>query len=350
MSASPDCFGQQGQQAVDQMDLRVRVRVAGGERARILERAAEVAAAHLRDDALEFRGPFGRVLDGGLQRGFVVLGRIGQLRNQVIHRGRGGGRGRVRGAHPGRRQQARGRGAQDTRQPGKSGGEAEGTGSGDVEVHEPGFTRESANRQAADAAGAEERGNCQEPAVLLTVEHDAQPIPPPSMVRRPLPRGWQSASCSRRLRPTPGARPRCAAAWWKVTDTAGHTLYLAGSVHALRPSDYPFPAPYEQAYAASSSLAFETDLTLGADQWRKAMGLAALYPMKRQNSRTTSIRAPTRTILRVIGNAHGSTEPEKRIEHFRPWAIAFMLESPGGLPGREHPVRRGTLLHPEGQA
>ena len=119
---------------------------------------------------------------------------------------------------------------------------------------------------------------------------------------------------------------------WRVTDQAGHTLYLAGSVHALRPSDYPFPAAYEKAYAASSSVAFETDLALKGNQWDKAMGMAAVYP-KNDHLKDHVDPRTYAYILRVIGNVHGSTEPEKQIEHFRPWAIAFMLESPGGIQG-----------------
>ena len=119
---------------------------------------------------------------------------------------------------------------------------------------------------------------------------------------------------------------------WRVTDNAGHTLYLAGSVHALRPTDYPFPKAYEQAYAASSQLAFETDLTLGKEQWDKAMGMAALYPMNGKLKDHVDPRTYA-YILRVISHTHGSTAPEKRIEHFRPWAIAFLLESPGGIQG-----------------
>ena len=129
------------------------------------------------------------------------------------------------------------------------------------------------------------------------------------------------------------ARPagaRCCV--WKVTDADGHTLYLAGSVHALRASDYPFPAPYEQAYAASASLAFETDLSLNGAKWSGALEKAARYP---DNGKLQDHVDP-RTyayILRVLGNVHGATEPEKRVEHFRPWAISFMLESPGGIQG-----------------
>lgn len=118
---------------------------------------------------------------------------------------------------------------------------------------------------------------------------------------------------------------------WKITDDAGHTLYLAGSVHALHTNDYPLPASYEEAYKASTSLAFETDANIKGQEWSQAMGMAAFYPM---NGRLKDHIDP-RTyayLLRVLSNVHGSTAPEKRIEHLRPWALAFMLQS-GGFQG-----------------
>ena len=96
---------------------------------------------------------------------------------------------------------------------------------------------------------------------------------------------------------------------WKVTDNGGHTLYLAGSVHALRTSDYPFPKAYEQAYAASSSLAFETEVNSSGQS--NTLGLAARYPMFGKLKDHVDPRTYA-YILRVISNAHGSTEPEKR--------------------------------------
>lgn len=47
---------------------------------------------------------------------------------------------------------------------------------------------------------------------------------------------------------------------WRVSN-GEHTLYLGGTVHFLRRSDYPLPEAYEQAYAASSELYFETDIS-----------------------------------------------------------------------------------------
>ena len=125
-------------------------------------------------------------------------------------------------------------------------------------------------------------------------------------------------------------RARCCV--WKVTDPGGHTLYLAGSVHALRGSDYPLPAPYDQAFAASAAVAFETDLSVDRERWGKALENAATLPRgvllkDRVDPRTYAY------ILRVLANVHGSTAPEKKIEHLKPWAISWMLESPGGLKG-----------------
>jgi uncharacterized protein YbaP (TraB family) len=50
-----------------------------------------------------------------------------------------------------------------------------------------------------------------------------------------------------------------AASVWKVTGPTGATLYLGGSIHALRSDDYPLPPAYNRAFDASSRLAFEVD-------------------------------------------------------------------------------------------
>jgi hypothetical protein len=46
---------------------------------------------------------------------------------------------------------------------------------------------------------------------------------------------------------------------WKVTKPSGGTMYLGGSVHALRSTDYPLPAAYDHALGVSSRLVFEDD-------------------------------------------------------------------------------------------
>lgn len=51
---------------------------------------------------------------------------------------------------------------------------------------------------------------------------------------------------------------------WLVESGQNH-LYLAGTVHVLRNSDYPLPKAFETAYADSQVLTFETDISKSQD-------------------------------------------------------------------------------------
>lgn len=46
---------------------------------------------------------------------------------------------------------------------------------------------------------------------------------------------------------------------WKVSKN-GKTLYLGGSIHLLRESDYPLPKEYDSAFVKSDKIVFETDI------------------------------------------------------------------------------------------
>ncbi|HEX2935880.1 MAG TPA: TraB/GumN family protein, partial [Bacteroidales bacterium] len=45
---------------------------------------------------------------------------------------------------------------------------------------------------------------------------------------------------------------------WKVTGK-GTNMYLGGTVHLLRASDFPLPAPFDSAYAHSAAIVLETN-------------------------------------------------------------------------------------------
>ena len=47
---------------------------------------------------------------------------------------------------------------------------------------------------------------------------------------------------------------------WRVSNHAGHVMYLAGSMHALTPADLPLPAAYTRAFYNSDRLVEELDL------------------------------------------------------------------------------------------
>ena len=115
---------------------------------------------------------------------------------------------------------------------------------------------------------------------------------------------------------------------WRVTDPAGHTLYLAGSVHALRAQDFPLPASYDQAFAASAGVAFETDLGTPQEKWDTALEQAGRYP----DGVTLRDRVDPRTyayIVKVASQVKGGGDPTRQIEHLRPWALAFLLTAQG---------------------
>jgi uncharacterized protein YbaP (TraB family) len=51
---------------------------------------------------------------------------------------------------------------------------------------------------------------------------------------------------------------------WRVSKGA-HTLFIGGTVHVLRKSDYPLPTAFDDAYHQSSKLVFETDIAATED-------------------------------------------------------------------------------------
>lgn len=62
---------------------------------------------------------------------------------------------------------------------------------------------------------------------------------------------------------------------WAVSD-GDRTVYLGGTVHLLRASDYPLPDEFEQAYAAADELYFEVDINAMNDLSTQAQMLRQL--------------------------------------------------------------------------
>ena len=110
---------------------------------------------------------------------------------------------------------------------------------------------------------------------------------------------------------------------WKVTGPNGGTLYLGGSIHALRNSDYPLPGQFIRAFDASTRLAFEVDRKALIDS-SKALDKAGLYPpgdslKKHVDPRTYAYLMHLFSLLNVS---------EQKIARYRPWYLALMLQAP----------------------
>jgi uncharacterized protein YbaP (TraB family) len=110
---------------------------------------------------------------------------------------------------------------------------------------------------------------------------------------------------------------------WKVTSATGATLFLGGSAHALRSSDYPLPAPYQRAFDASSRLIFETD-PKGMDAATKGLMKAGQY----QKGDSLKNHVDPRTYAYVRRYFALLNVPEQKFNTYRPWLIDVMLESP----------------------
>ncbi len=123
-----------------------------------------------------------------------------------------------------------------------------------------------------------------------------------------------------------GFSPRATAASacvWRVTGPSGGIIYLGGSVHALRSTDYPLPSAYNHAFDASSRLVFEDDPKSSA-AGIKALLKAGTYP--KGDSLSNHVDPRTYAYLRRFFALLKISE--EKFSRFRPWLIDLMLDSP----------------------
>jgi len=115
---------------------------------------------------------------------------------------------------------------------------------------------------------------------------------------------------------------------WKVTGSDGGTLYLGGSVHALRSEDYPLPRAFDRAFAASTRLVFEVEKETPAS--RKLLE-SGEYP--RGDSLKNHVDPRTYVYVRKVFTL--LVVPEAKFARYRPWVLTLMLTSPSlrGLSG-----------------
>jgi len=110
---------------------------------------------------------------------------------------------------------------------------------------------------------------------------------------------------------------------WKVTGPNGGTLYLGGSIHALRSTDYPLPSAYNRAFDASSRLVFEADPKTSSTGFRDFVK-AGQYP--KGDSLKNHVDPRTYEYLRHFFAL--AKVPEEKFMTFRPWFIEVLLEMP----------------------
>ena len=110
---------------------------------------------------------------------------------------------------------------------------------------------------------------------------------------------------------------------WKVTGPRGGILYLGGSIHALRSTDYPLPGEYNRAFELSDRLAFEVDPKAMRNAAHDAEK-AGLY--RRGDSLKNHVDPRTYDYLRRFFAL--VKIPEAKFSSYRPWYLAAMLQAP----------------------
>lgn len=109
---------------------------------------------------------------------------------------------------------------------------------------------------------------------------------------------------------------------WKVKSGA-NTVYLGGTVHLLRPSDYPLPPEFDQAYANSSSVYFETDIDSMSDLGVQAQMLQQLTYSDERTLKTV-LNEEAYTALEKYTQTVGL--PLMMLEKFKPGMIISTLQ------------------------
>jgi uncharacterized protein YbaP (TraB family) len=111
---------------------------------------------------------------------------------------------------------------------------------------------------------------------------------------------------------------------WKVTSPTGGTLYLGGSIHELRSTDYPLPAGYNRAFDASRRIALEVD-PKALETSSSGLLTAGKYP-KGDNLKNHVDPRTYDYLRRLFGLLK---VPEEKFSVYRPWCLVLLLESPG---------------------
>jgi uncharacterized protein YbaP (TraB family) len=109
---------------------------------------------------------------------------------------------------------------------------------------------------------------------------------------------------------------------WVIT-SGNNTVYLGGTVHLLRPTDYPLPEEYEQAYQASSEIYFETDISAMTDFSVQAQ---MLQQLSYDGDRTLKTVLNTEAYTALSAYADKLGLPLMMLEKFKPGMVVSTLQ------------------------
>jgi uncharacterized protein YbaP (TraB family) len=110
---------------------------------------------------------------------------------------------------------------------------------------------------------------------------------------------------------------------WKISSGQSE-VYLAGSCHLLRSSDYPLPEEFEEAYRSSDAVIFETDL----DEFNKPETQQLFLSKGIYTDGTTLDKVLTPEAYGVLKEySRDNGIPVASLNHMKPWMVIMTITS-----------------------
>lgn len=108
---------------------------------------------------------------------------------------------------------------------------------------------------------------------------------------------------------------------WKVT-RGDSVLYLGGTCHLLRPQDFPLPAEFDTAFAASSRIVFETDIArLTSPEMHQIVATQGVF-----TDGTTLDKVITPSAWKALSAyCQKAGLPMAQMSQMKPWLFTIML-------------------------
>jgi uncharacterized protein len=107
-----------------------------------------------------------------------------------------------------------------------------------------------------------------------------------------------------------------------VVSAGEQEIYLGGTVHLLRPSDFPLPEQYEQAYQEADKLYFETDISGMSDMRTQAL---MMQQLTYQDERTLRSVLNEEAYTALAAYLQGAGLPIAMVQKFKPGLLTSTL-------------------------
>jgi len=110
---------------------------------------------------------------------------------------------------------------------------------------------------------------------------------------------------------------------WKVS-RGDFVLYLGGTCHLLRPEDFPLPAEFDAAFAASSQVVFETDMArVTSSEMQQVVATEGMF-----NDGTTLEKiVDPETWKAVVKYCEEAGLPLAQANRMKPWLFTIMVSA-----------------------